>query len=163
MTEKMHKSEIEHPEGAFADHVHELSCLDIQGGGQVCVHNGYAYIGHMTPPDGTSVVDVSDPNHPKVVATIPPPDEYSHTHKVRVAGNLMITNVEQHRRHFYRRGAHLVAPDARVPSAAPVSTGPFRGVCRQHKGVGFLGYVQTVLYLGLRYRCGNTTGGNRGR
>ncbi len=35
---------------------------------------------------------------------VPPPDEWSHTHKVRVVGDLMITNVEQDRRHFLRKG-----------------------------------------------------------
>jgi len=30
------------------------------------------------------------------------PDFYSHTHKVRVVGDLMFTNVEQNDRHFLR-------------------------------------------------------------
>ena len=34
-------------------------------------------------------------------------DELSHTHKVRVAGNIMITNVEQAQRHLLRRGEKL--------------------------------------------------------
>lgn len=81
--------------------------VDIQGGGQVVVENGYAFLGHMSPPDGTTIIDVRDPAQPKVVAQIPPPDRFSHTHKVRVAGDLMITNVERHRRHFYRKGEML--------------------------------------------------------
>ncbi|RMF41350.1 MAG: RNA polymerase subunit sigma-70, partial [Alphaproteobacteria bacterium] len=66
-----------------------------------------AFIGHMKPPMGTSIVDVADPAAPRVIAHIPPPDEYSHTHKVRVVGDIMITNVEQDRRHFLRKGARL--------------------------------------------------------
>ena len=81
--------------------------LDIPGGGQIVVDNGYAYIGHMKPPHGTTIVDVRDPAKPKIVAKIPAGSPYSHTHKVRVAGDLMITNVEQDRRHFLRKGDKL--------------------------------------------------------
>ena len=84
-----------------------LARLDIPGGGQVVVQNGFAYLGHMSPPNGTSIYDVRDPRNPKLVAEIAPPDHYSHTHKVRVAGKLMITNVERHKRHFYRKGERL--------------------------------------------------------
>jgi hypothetical protein len=81
-----------------------LGRLDIPGGGQVVVQDGYAYVGHMKPPMGTSIIDVRDPANPKVVSHVAPPDEWSHTHKVRVAGDLMITNVEMDRRHFLRKG-----------------------------------------------------------
>ncbi|WP_227271667.1 LVIVD repeat-containing protein [Roseobacter weihaiensis] len=88
--------------------IRALGRLDIPGGGQVVVQGDYAYIGHMKPPHGTSIVDVSDPANPKVVAHIDPPD-WSHTHKVRVVGDLMITNVEQDRRHFLRKGNKIPA------------------------------------------------------
>lgn len=84
-----------------------LGHLDIEGGGQVVVQGNYVYLGHMKPPMGTSIVDVSDPANPKVVSHVPPPDEWSHTHKVRVCGDLMITNVEQDRRHFLRKGEKI--------------------------------------------------------
>lgn len=87
-----------------------LARLDIAGGGQVVVQGDYAYIGHMKAPHGTSILDVSDPTDPKVVSHIEPP-EWSHTHKVRVAGDLMITNVEQDQRHFLRKGDRI--PDLR--------------------------------------------------
>ena len=64
---------------------HELLHLDIPGGGQVVVQDGYAFVGHMKPPMGTSIIDVRDPANPSVVAHVEPPDEWSHTHKVRVA------------------------------------------------------------------------------
>ena len=35
-----------------------LSHLDIPGGGQVVVDGDYAYVGHMEPPHGTSIIDV---------------------------------------------------------------------------------------------------------
>jgi len=79
-----------------------LSQLDIEGGGQVVVDNGYAYIGHMKPPHGTSIIDISNPRKPSVIARLEV-SPWSHSHKVRVCGEIMITNVEQDRRHFLRR------------------------------------------------------------
>ena len=61
----------------------------------------------MKPPHGTSIVDVSDPARPRVVARLDVGSPWSHTHKVRVQGDLMITNVEQDRRHLLRRGERL--------------------------------------------------------
>ncbi|MFC1664037.1 hypothetical protein ACFL17_00225 [Pseudomonadota bacterium] len=87
--------------------VERLAHLDLPGGGQVIVKNGYAYVGHMKPPFGTSIIDVSNPKNPQVVAEIKLDDEYSHTHKVRVIGDLMITNVEQNNRHFLRRAEKI--------------------------------------------------------
>ena len=84
-----------------------LGRLGIPGGGQVVTQEGYAYVGHMKPPMGTSIIDVRDPKAPKVVSHVAPPDEWSHTHKVRVAGDLMITNVEMDRRHFLRKGERI--------------------------------------------------------
>jgi len=86
-----------------------LSNLDIPGGGQIVQQDGYAYVGHMKPPFGTSIIDVSDPGNPKVLSTIDVGSPWSHTHKVRVAGDIMITNVEQDRRHFLRKGNQLQA------------------------------------------------------
>ncbi len=88
-------------------HIRRLSHLDIAGGGQVVVQDGYAFVGHMKPPMGTSIIDVRDASNPHVTAHIAPPDGYSHTHKVRVCGNIMITNVEQDRRHFLRKGEKI--------------------------------------------------------
>ncbi|MGA9250828.1 MAG: hypothetical protein WBV71_00095 [Roseobacter sp.] len=88
--------------------VRHLGRLEIPGGGQVVVQGNYAYVGHMKPPHGTSIIDISDPAAPKVVSQIEPP-EWSHTHKVRVAGDIMITNVEQDRRHFLRKGDKIPA------------------------------------------------------
>ncbi|HUV21529.1 MAG TPA: RNA polymerase subunit sigma-70 [Gammaproteobacteria bacterium] len=86
-----------------------LSHLDIEGGGQIVVSDGYAYIGHMKPPHGSSIVDVSDPRKPRIVSRLAS-SHWSHTHKVRVCGDIMITNVEQDRRHYLRRRAErLVA------------------------------------------------------
>lgn len=91
----------------LARNIHRLGRLDIAGGGQIVVQDGYAYVGHMKPPMGTSVIDVRDPANPMVLAHVEPPDEWSHTHKVRVMGDIMITNVEMDRRHFLRKGEKI--------------------------------------------------------
>ena len=90
--------------------------LDIPGGGQIVVDGDTAYIGHMKPPHGTSILDVSDPAKPRLIASIEPPSPHSHTHKVRVVGDLMITNVEQNNRHFLRQADAL--PEIRAELAA---------------------------------------------
>ena len=88
--------------------------LDIPGGGQVVVDGDYAFVGHMDPPHGTTIIDISDAAKPKVTATLETPDEYSHTHKVRVVGDLMVTHVEQFNRHYLRRGTALTDARARL-------------------------------------------------
>ena len=70
-----------------------LAKLDIPGGGQVVAEGDYAYIGHMGPPDGTSIVDVSDPRRPRVTSRIEIPS-FMHSHKVRVNGDVMMVNQE---------------------------------------------------------------------
>jgi hypothetical protein len=71
-----------------------IGYLDLPGGGQVVVEGGYAYIGHMRPPHGTSIVDVGDPRNPRLVSQIGVPNEI-HSHKVRVAGEFMLVNHER--------------------------------------------------------------------
>ena len=102
----------------LAHNVRRVSRLESPGGGQVRVQGNYAYVGHMKPPHGTTIVDVSDPKHPKVLTTVMLPDAYSHTHKVRVAGDIMITNVEMNNRHLLRRGTErLPAAQARLSAS----------------------------------------------
>jgi hypothetical protein len=93
------------------DNFKHVSKLDIPGGGQVSVHGDYAYIGHMDAPDGTSIIDVSDPANPKVTARIALETKDIHSHKARVIhnGDIMITNCERARRGFFRRGRDAVA------------------------------------------------------
>ena len=98
-----------HPATPLARNVRRVGRLDIPGGGQVRVHGRYAYIGHMKPPHGTTIVDIEDPKNPRVVATLPLVGTASHTHKVRVAGDVMITNVEMNNRHLLRRGSQRLA------------------------------------------------------
>ena len=76
--------------------VREIAWLDCAGGGQVVVDGNHAYVGHMDPPHGTSVLDVSDPRHPRILAGIEIPAGL-HSHKVRVANEVMVVNRELHR------------------------------------------------------------------
>ena len=92
---------------ALTKNVSALGHLDIPGGGQVVVQGNYAYVGHMKPPYGTTIVDVSDPRKPRICAELPTGSTWSHTHKVRVQGDIMVTNVEQDRRHMFRKGNDL--------------------------------------------------------
>lgn len=75
----------------------QVGRLDMPGGGQVVVQGRYAYVGHMDPPAGTSIVDVSDPRRPRLVShlTVPP---FMHSHKVRVREDLMLVNSEDLRK-----------------------------------------------------------------
>ena len=69
--------------------------IDIPGGGQVVAQGKQAFIGHMKSPHGTSIVDISDLKHPRLVSTIEIP-EGMHSHKARVRGDIMMINVEKH-------------------------------------------------------------------
>ena len=106
----------------LAHNLKRIGHLNIPGGGQVVVDGDYAYVGHMKPPHGTSIIDISDPANPKVVSTIELEDGYSHTHKARVVGDLLYTNFEQYNRHTLRRGDTL--PDDRKRLAAELGHDP---------------------------------------
>jgi len=71
-----------------------LGHLDCPGGGQVWVEGTTLFIGHMRHPGGTTIVDVADPRNPKVIARINVPEGW-HSHKVRVANDIMIVNHEK--------------------------------------------------------------------
>ena len=82
---------------ALQRNVTRLSHLDLPGAGQVSVAGKYAYVGHITNKErlGTSILDVSDPRKPRLLSQIHLEQPDSHSHKARVAGDLMIVNVEQ--------------------------------------------------------------------
>src|SRR4026208_2332156 len=71
----------------------QIAWLDCPGGGQVSVDGTTAYVAHMKAPHGTSIVDVSDPARPRVLATLEVPP-HTHSHKVRAASGLMLVNRE---------------------------------------------------------------------
>jgi hypothetical protein len=73
-----------------------LARLEIPGGGQVVVDGDHAFVGHLRPPSGTTIVDVADPTRPRVVTTVEVPP-HTHSHKVRIMGDLMLVNQELNR------------------------------------------------------------------
>ena len=80
-----------------AKNVKRLSRLELPGAGQVTVEGKHAYVGHITNKEGlgTSILDVSDPRNPRVLKQIFLEEKDSHSHKARVAGDILIVNVEQ--------------------------------------------------------------------
>src|SRR3977135_1377386 len=67
--------------------------FDCPGGGQVVVRDNVAYVGHGKPPDGTTLIDVSDPSKPRQIAELKVP-EGTLSHKVRVDNGIMLVNRE---------------------------------------------------------------------
>jgi hypothetical protein len=92
--------------------------LDLPGSGQVVVQGRYASLVHMDPPHGTTIVDVSDPKRPRVVAGLTLDDPHEHSHKVRVVGDIMYTNVERPSRRFAAKATRL----ERTPQTNDVET-----------------------------------------
>jgi hypothetical protein len=71
--------------------------LDGKGDGMQIMRNGdVVYVGHMGDFGvGTTVVDIADPARPRVVRQIPVP-KGTHSHKVQLAGDLLLANHEQY-------------------------------------------------------------------
>ena len=102
-------SKIERSGGALARRVRRLGHLDLPGAGQVTVSGRHAYVGHIPNKQnlGTSIVDIADPANPRLVATVTLDDPTSHSHKVRVVGDLMIVNHERNPTPVGRRAEQL--------------------------------------------------------
>src|SRR5215469_16658646 len=102
---------MDRPNGATARGVRRLGHLDLPGAGQVTVAGQHAYVGHIPNKQnlGTSIVDISNPRNPRLVATVVLDDQDSHSHKVRVAGGLMVVNHERNPTPIRRRAEQLPA------------------------------------------------------
>ena len=94
---------------ALSRNVNRLAHMGLPGGGQVMVQGNYAYIGHLRPPNGTTIVDGSDPRKPKIVSQLKIDDPYMHSHKARVVGDIMITNYEKYNYLFVRKAERLAS------------------------------------------------------
>jgi len=68
--------------------------MELEGGGQIVLDGKYAYVGHQHRVQGTTILDIGDPRKPKVVSMLMPNHPWSHSHKVRVVGDLMVVNSE---------------------------------------------------------------------
>ena len=95
--------------GALARNVRRLGHLDLAGAGQVTIAGRHAYVGHLPNREqlGTTILDISEPARPRVVATVMLDDPRSHSHKVRVAGDLMVVNHERNPTAIGRRAEEL--------------------------------------------------------
>ena len=94
---------------AIARNVRRIAHLDLMGAGQVTVDGNYCYVGHITNNQrlGTTILDVSDPANPRTVATIKLDDDESHSHKARVAGNILVVNAERNNSGIGRKAEQL--------------------------------------------------------
>jgi hypothetical protein len=77
-----------------SSNVRHLSRMEIPGGGQIVIQGDYAFVGYQHRPQGTSILDISDPRKPKVIWTTNTGHPWSHSHKVRVVGDIMVVNSE---------------------------------------------------------------------
>lgn len=102
-------SRVDRPNGALARNVRRIGHLDLPGAGQITIVGNYAYVGHIPNKQNlsTSIVDIADPGKPCVVASIMLDDPTSHSHKVRVAGGLMVVNHERNPTPIGRRAEQM--------------------------------------------------------
>src|SRR3954470_14198255 len=77
-----------------SDNVRHLCRMEVPGGGQIVIQGRYAFVGHQHGPDGTTILDISNPRDPKVVHKVMLDNPMAHSHKVRVVGDIMIVNSE---------------------------------------------------------------------
>src|SRR5499433_377395 len=117
---------IERQPAPLARNVRRLGHLDLAGAGQVTVAGRHAYVGHIPNKNhlGTSIIDIADPANPRVIATVTLDDHSSHSHKVRVAGEIMIVNHERNPTAIGRRADEL--PRVRRELAATLGREPSR-------------------------------------
>ncbi len=93
VTETLQAPEPAHRPQA-SPNVRHLSRMELPGGGQITIQGNFAYVGHQNGPEGTTILDISDPRKPKIVSRLMTPNFVTHTHKVRVVDDLMFTNSE---------------------------------------------------------------------
>lgn len=77
-----------------SNNIHHLARMELPGGGQIVIQGKYAFVGHQHGPDGTTIMDISNPRDPKIVHKLMLTNPMAHSHKVRVVGDIMIVNSE---------------------------------------------------------------------
>ena len=78
-----------------SSNIRHLSRMELPGGGQIVIQGTTAFVGHQVGPEGTTILDISDPRKPKVLSQIMCSHPWSHTHKARVVGDIMLVNSER--------------------------------------------------------------------
>jgi hypothetical protein len=129
-------NKIDRQGSSLASKVRRLGHLDLAGAGQVTVSGRHAYVGHIPNENhlGTTIVDVADPSHPRIVATITLDDHESHSHKVRVVGDVMIVNHERNNSGIGRKAEQL--PGVRSRLADLLRREPTRAEIAEKMSVG---------------------------
>ena len=52
----------------MSDNVRHLCRMELSGGGQIVIQGNYAFVGHQHGPEGTTILDISDPRSPQIVS-----------------------------------------------------------------------------------------------
>lgn len=95
--------------------------IDCPGCGQAWVDGDRLYLGHMRPPAGTSIYDIADPAHPRLLSHVEIPPGW-HSHKVRAQDGIMIVNHERLGEDNAAFGGGLGIYDVRDPTAPRLLT-----------------------------------------
>ena len=142
------------PNGMLARKVRRLGHLDLPGAGQVTIAGSYAYVGHIPNKQnlGTSIVDIADPAKPRLVATVTLDDLTSHSHKVRVAGDVMVVNHERNPTPIGRRAEQM--PGVRRELHAALGREPTRAELAQQLSVSEADIVEIEAAEKQPYRNG---------
>jgi hypothetical protein len=78
----------------MSDNVRHLGRMELPGGGQIVIQGHHAFVGHQHGPEGTTILDISNPRNPKIVSRLMTSHPMSHSHKARVLDDFMIVNSE---------------------------------------------------------------------
>ena len=49
-----------------SSNIRHLSRMELSGGGQIVIQGTTAFVGHQHGPEGTTILDISDPRKPKI-------------------------------------------------------------------------------------------------
>ncbi|HEY5306282.1 MAG TPA: RNA polymerase subunit sigma-70 [Pseudolabrys sp.] len=140
--------------GALARNVLRLGHLDLPGAGQVNINGHYAYVGHIPNKQdlGTSIIDIADPANPRLIATVNVGDLSSHSHKVRVAGDIMVVNHERNMTAVGRRAEQM--PGVRRELRETLGREPTRAELAQKLSVTETGIEEIEAAEKTPYRSG---------
>ena len=133
-----------------SNNVRHLCRQEISGGGQIVIQGNHAFIGHQHGPEGTTILDISDPRNPRTVSVLMASHPWSHSHKVRVVGDLMVVNSEiepgKGDRHAYPDGGFRIydIKDKTAPRLLSFTKTYARGVHRFDLDENFA-YISTEM------------------
>ena len=147
-------NKVDRPNGALARNVRRIGHLDLPGAGQVTIAGQYAFVGHIPNKQdlGTSIVDIADPANPRVIATVNVGDLASHSHKVRVAGDIMVVNHERNMTPVGRRAEQM--PGVRRELREALGREPTRAELAQRLNITEANVIEVEAAEKQPYRSG---------